>query len=475
LERLVDKSFLSMEEGKDGSARHRLLRLLRQYGEERLSESGETGIRHLHARHFLTVAEDANKVLLEGGDQAGALSELEQDHDDVTAALRWALEADPGLAIRLATAMGYYWRWQGYFRSEGRRFLEQAISHAEEGTVAKALALLPLSGIAVRQGDFAAAREHAEQAAQVARDLGDVKIQARANLALGMAAHGTGDLAAARAAYRRVLSLTGERGREMAGALNNLAVIEYDEGHYQEARTLIKQALKTLAGRRDQLALSQVLDTALRIDLALLDLLEARQRAAELVKLSWERQLSPVSSLLDSIAILLVNESRPRKALQVAGAAAAFHERIGSDSPPPWLRERDHALSRARKTVGEGSSQRLFALGREMSVESALQLAGLREPTSDPLADALADLTDRQRQIATFVAQGLTNQEIGRRLGISARTVDAHLEHVRNRLEVRSRAEIAAWLSTRTTASATGVGSEPPSVTPRRVAGGSGC
>jgi DNA-binding NarL/FixJ family response regulator len=145
--------------------------------------------------------------------------------------------------------------------------------------------------------------------------------------------------------------------------------------------------------------------------------------------------------------MLLVNESRPRRALQVAGAAAAVRERIGSDSPPPWARECERTLSKARKAVGVELAHRLFEEGRETSIESALELAGLRQHRSEPEREhsSVNSLTARQREIASLVAQGLTNQQIGRTLHVSVRTVDAHLDHIRARLEVKSRAEIAAW------------------------------
>ena len=44
------------------------------------------------------------------------------------------------------------------------------------------------------------------------------------------------------------------------------------------------------------------------------------------------------------------------------------------------------------------------------------------------------------------MAEGLTNREIGQRLFISERTVDGHLEHIREKLDVSSRAQVAAWV-----------------------------
>ena len=54
-------------------------------------------------------------------------------------------------------------------------------------------------------------------------------------------------------------------------------------------------------------------------------------------------------------------------------------------------------------------------------------------------------LTAREAEVARLVAEGLTNQAIASRLGIAPRTAEAHVENIRRKLEVRSRAQIAAW------------------------------
>ncbi|BCJ39816.1 LuxR family transcriptional regulator [Actinoplanes ianthinogenes] len=64
-------------------------------------------------------------------------------------------------------------------------------------------------------------------------------------------------------------------------------------------------------------------------------------------------------------------------------------------------------------------------------------------PTAAQTARGL--LTAREFQVADLIADGLTNAEIGRQLGVSMRTVDAHVEHVRTKLGVRARAQIAVW------------------------------
>ncbi len=58
-------------------------------------------------------------------------------------------------------------------------------------------------------------------------------------------------------------------------------------------------------------------------------------------------------------------------------------------------------------------------------------------------------LTGRELEVAGLVAAGLTNQAIARQLAIAPRTAEAHVENIRRKLQVRSRAQIAAWVTER--------------------------
>jgi non-specific serine/threonine protein kinase len=58
-------------------------------------------------------------------------------------------------------------------------------------------------------------------------------------------------------------------------------------------------------------------------------------------------------------------------------------------------------------------------------------------------------LTRREREIAEYVAEGLTNQEIAARLVISKRTADSHVHHILTKLGLANRAQIATWAAER--------------------------
>jgi predicted ATPase/DNA-binding SARP family transcriptional activator len=112
---LVDKSLVVATE----NGRYRMLETIRAYGLERLAEADEEElVRRAHAEHFLAVLE-ASEPDLRGRGQIPTLRRLVADHDNLHAALRWAVAAGDGpLAIRLCASMGWYWWLRGH-RAEG--------------------------------------------------------------------------------------------------------------------------------------------------------------------------------------------------------------------------------------------------------------------------------------------------------------------------------------------------------------------
>lgn len=58
---------------------------------------------------------------------------------------------------------------------------------------------------------------------------------------------------------------------------------------------------------------------------------------------------------------------------------------------------------------------------------------------------AAVTLTQRQREVAALIAEGMTNREIAARLTITERSAESHVERIRDRMGFRSRSQIAAW------------------------------
>ena len=78
---------------------------------------------------------------------------------------------------------------------------------------------------------------------------------------------------------------------------------------------------------------------------------------------------------------------------------------------------------------------------------------------------ATPNLTRREREVASLVAQGLTNREIAGRLFISERTAESHVEQIRGKLGFHSRAQIAAWVVAHSAAEDSGPAAAQTSLT----------
>jgi pimeloyl-ACP methyl ester carboxylesterase/DNA-binding CsgD family transcriptional regulator len=115
-------------------------------------------------------------------------------------------------------------------------------------------------------------------------------------------------------------------------------------------------------------------------------------------------------------------------------------------------------IADARLEVLPGRSHLPYAGDSTPLVAAIRAFLGLPAPT-EPVTPTL---TARQQEVAALVAAGLTNREIGERLGIEERSAEGHLERIRLRLGVRSRAQVAAWwVAAHTTESAGGHSDDP--------------
>ncbi|MFC3997750.1 BTAD domain-containing putative transcriptional regulator [Nocardiopsis sediminis] len=109
---LVDKSLVLADPAGSGTEpRYRMLETVRAYGAQRLAESGEDpAVRRAHAEHVLALWTEAD-AHLRRADQITWLGRLRAEHDNFTAALRWAVDSGEGaLALDLSHSAMWYWQ-----------------------------------------------------------------------------------------------------------------------------------------------------------------------------------------------------------------------------------------------------------------------------------------------------------------------------------------------------------------------------
>ncbi len=267
---LIDKSLLQQIEQEGDEPRLVMLETIREYALECLTTSGEMqAARHAHAAYYLALAEKAEPALF-GAQQAMWLERLEQEHDNLRAALAWLLEQAEAMedgqfardaremALRLGAAARRFWMIHGHY-SEGRTFLERALAvgaaHPGDGRASlagtramasvRAKALNAVAQLALNQSDHDQAETFAEESLALSREQGDSASIALSLYPLGQVAWLRGNFTAAGSLLKEALALfriVGDKDR-VAYSLYNLAELTVIQGAYDRAPALFEESL----------------------------------------------------------------------------------------------------------------------------------------------------------------------------------------------------------------------------------------
>jgi predicted ATPase len=184
---LLERSLLQRQRGPAGASRVGMLETVREYAAEQLQASGDDGaLRGRHAAYYVALLEQSGPEL-PGPDKVAWYDRLERDLPNLRQALDWCLAHEPMTGLRaFASHQWLFWLERGY-RAEGRR-LEALLAAAPGRTAVRARALVGAAWFAAARQDTGAARAHADQAAAIARELGDPWPRAWATLVLGVLA-----------------------------------------------------------------------------------------------------------------------------------------------------------------------------------------------------------------------------------------------------------------------------------------------
>jgi predicted ATPase/DNA-binding SARP family transcriptional activator len=246
LGRLVDKSLVVAEEHADGF-RYRLLEPMRQYARELLVEAGEATT--LEARHYAFYLELARAADPDGTAAAPVLAadRLEPDHDNLRAALAWALRHEPKQALRLAVHMGPMWMAGSHFQ-EGSGWLHAALAAAPAPTELRAEALRTASGLEIRLGRTGGVTEVGIERVAIFRALGDRRAVAHALDEVGVYEYMASRYDRAERLYieSRALGEELDDRKVVAAVLHSVAVLAQCRGDFAGARETLADSLARL-------------------------------------------------------------------------------------------------------------------------------------------------------------------------------------------------------------------------------------
>ncbi|MGH8103529.1 MAG: ATP-binding protein [bacterium] len=401
--RLVEKSLVNFEEEHD-PPRYALLETIRQYAREKLDEAGEgPAARNGHLAFFVALAEEAEPELT-GANQAEWLNRLEAEHENLRAALDWALEAptanpesrtpNPALmALRIAGALWRFWEVRGYLNEGGAR-LAAAIESSQESGVGSqsvgargavpesqtilAKALNGAGALAYWQGDYAAARDLHQQALTIRRELGDRRGIAGSLNNLGNVAWFQADYAAARRYQEESLAIARELGdkRGIAASLNNLGLVAQGQGDYAAARRFYDESLALFRDIDDKGSIAASLTGLGNVALKQCNLSEAQSLLKEAIGICRDiGDKRGIAYSFEDFAHLNQTQGNSERAAKLLGTVDALREAIGAPLPPSGRAAYDRTVAAVRAALADAAFNAAFAAGRALPLDSAIAYA----------------------------------------------------------------------------------------------------
>ena len=345
LSTLLENSLIRQSEQEAEEPRFLMLQTVREYGLEMLAATGELEAnRAAHAHYFLALAEQAQPKL-QGSKQAAWLRRLEQEHDNLRAALGWILEHAEDeqaaqhreLALRFSTALWEFWRINGHY-AEGRVFLERALVLSEgKDDPLRAKALRGAANLAIWQSDHTRAEALARQGLAVYRQLEDTHGIINCLFLLGGIAWRRGQIDEALALYEERVRLMRHKGEpwEVGQALYYLADVTSMHGGYARGQALFEEALAFFQKASNDLWVGATfVHSAFWLCFSLGDFVVVRQRLEEgqvLITKAGNRHWRAECAWL--AALLALREGELERASRLAREGLALYREMGS----PWF------------------------------------------------------------------------------------------------------------------------------------------
>ncbi|TQC50888.1 protein kinase [Rhodococcus sp. WS4] len=453
---LVEKSILIREE--HGSVvRFRMLETLREYGYEKLEQTGEAvSLRRRHREWYEWLALEVEAEWI-SADQLDWIARLKREQPNLREALEFCVDDDPVAGLRTAAALHVFWASQGLY-SEGRRWLDQLLARQSgPPTLEWAKGLYGDSVMANVQGDFSAGTALVEEARTLATRTSDPMIRAFVLFADGILGLLSGDLVRARSQLEATLaefSTRGDRTLEVA-ALYPLGTAYGLSGMTEQSIESHERVLAITEKYGEKMYRSHSL-WALGIAVWRRGDVDRAVRVLE-QSLELTRQVHGpriAASCLEALAWIAGEKRDAERAAVLMGAAEGLARTVGSSVVihANLLVYHQNCEQDARQDLGDEAFAAAHRSGGQLGFNDAIAYALHEQQADTPTRDTdpSTRLTKRERQVADLIAEGLTNQAIADRLVISPRTAQGHVEHILAKLGFTSRTQVAAWVVERT-------------------------
>jgi predicted ATPase/DNA-binding NarL/FixJ family response regulator len=487
---LVDSSLLIQVAQDAATPRYGMLESIREFAQEQLEHHGEASeIRRRHGAYFLDLAEAANAAM-EGPDHGDWTLRLREEQENLRAAIRNALDDEGGeKALRLSLELWSYWSTSEHI-TEGRRWLEQAVTLAAGAPQRlRWRALTNLGNLALTQFDLQEADQHYRRALAIWNGVGDPDDVAITELGLGVVAryqgkydrsqehhdrvlavwtasndisglaiaeHGLGAMLAeagefpgSRLHHERAMDLRRQVGEPygLAYTLISLATLERWAGGRTEALTAASEALARFQELQsnDGLLLAYLQLARLAADagndtesLALLrqsfELLQAHMRAKAAIE------------ALETLAATLTRRKFALPAASLLSAATAHRQARSLVVPVPERAAVADTRAAVANMLGVTAFSTAWSDGQRLSLEQAMAsaLLAIDDPAQAAAGGPAYDLTRRELEVLSLLSEHLSDREIADRLFLSPRTIERHVSNILLKMEAPNRRLAAA-------------------------------
>ncbi len=371
---LIENSLVVQTETANGESRFRLLEVVREYALEVLENSGEGEmIKKNHAGYFLALAENVKPDFYDEQET----DRLEDEHDNLRAALSNSLVVDTETAMNLAAALRKFWLLRNHL-TEGRKWLEAVLEKSEDASVETRMKLLyGLGQSAVYQGDNEAAGKMFEESLALGKALDDKWQIALSNRGLGAVANQRGNIKTAKKFTKEGLKISREINDHLgvATSLNNLGDLARMENDLAAARQLLEESLSISKQIGNFQGVCCATSNLGAVTFEEGDYKTAIAHFTEAIALGQKlgNKVS-VSYSLDGFAALAVKKGNLELAAQLAGAAERLRESLGFDTEPAERRFRAAYLADLHAAIDEETFSKVYEQGCALRLEKAILL-----------------------------------------------------------------------------------------------------
>lgn len=388
LANLLNQSMLQRMDGVASISRFTLLETLHAYAWENLIARDEVAqLQESHTHYYLAVAEQA-QAELRGPQQSAWLNQLEQEQDNLRAALEWTLQhTAPMLLFRLCNALELFWYWCSHL-SEGRRWVETLLTRYADALPAamQARALDIAAGFAWAQGDFAAAAHFGQTSLAIFRRIHDLPGVVGALNSLGLVAESQGQYPQAIQAYTESLQLSRELADEAGVALllHNLGDTLLAYGEPEQAMGLFEESLTLYRRMNNQHGIATLLGDFGDVAVYQGHYNQAEAFYAQGLTLDWQTggRLG-IALWLERFAQVAAFHAQYTRALQLFGAAEKFRQESGAPLSCFQKAACDRALALLHAHGRMPDYAAAWNVGRTLSLQQAINLALIGAPLEE--------------------------------------------------------------------------------------------